>query len=163
MTVDTTKTYMLFHQQSQSALQAQNLHSYTADSLELGPANESNPNQMWIIEDKGNARYELILGYPDQVLSADGNHVLLKKGTGSRSQQWIIDASIPNRIKIRLSKEDHKYLGVSNKRIVLKENPPMELIDTWEFKPVTENPDLNRSSYIRCMRTSKLMDVPASK
>ena len=93
--------------------------------MELGPPNEKNPNQMWIIEDKGDSRYELILGYPDQVLTADGSYVTLKKGTASRSQKWIIDTSIPNRIKIRLSKGDHRYLGVSNKRIVLKENPPI--------------------------------------
>lgn len=47
--VDTTKTYLLVHQGSQLALEAPNQANYTKTSLELGPINENNPNQMWIV------------------------------------------------------------------------------------------------------------------
>lgn len=54
---DTAKTYLLIHQQSGLALEAPNVANYTKNSLELGPVNENNPNQMWIVEDKGKQRY----------------------------------------------------------------------------------------------------------
>ncbi len=46
--IDTTKTYLIIHKTSQLALEAPNQSSYNKTSLELGPANENNPNQMWI-------------------------------------------------------------------------------------------------------------------
>lgn len=51
--VDTSKTYIIVHKSSQLALEAPaNYTTFTKTSLELGPINENNPNQMWIIEHK---------------------------------------------------------------------------------------------------------------
>lgn len=81
--------------------------------MELGPPNENNPKQMWIVEDKGNYRYELILGYVDKVLTCDGDGVTLKRGTGDKSNQyWLIDASIANKVKISKGKDTKKFLGL---------------------------------------------------
>lgn len=86
--VDTTKTYILVHQQSQLALEAPNQANYTKTSLELGPVNENNPNQMWILQLKEKNRYEIILGFPDVVLTADGTDATLKKGFGDKWHQY---------------------------------------------------------------------------
>ena len=119
---------------------------------------------MWIVEDKGKSRYEIILGFPDVVLTADGKDVTLKRGTGDKNNQyWTIDTSNFNLIKISQAKKDKHYLSVDNHRMVIKNNPPQQLIDGWEFRPVTRNKELNRCCYIRCMRTNKLIDVPASQ
>ena len=161
---DTTQTYLLVHQQSQLALEAPNQTNYTKNSLELGPINENNPNQMWIVEHKGKDRYEIILGFPDVVLTADGRDVYMKKGVGDKSKQyWVFDGSTMGQLRIIQAKKDKHYLGVENHHIVIKTNPPIQLCDTWEFRPVTKNKELNRCCYIRCMRTNKLMDVPASQ
>lgn len=69
---DTKQTYMIIHLNSQKALEAPLQANYNKNSLELGPPNENNPKQMWIVEDKGKYRYELILAYVDKVLTADG-------------------------------------------------------------------------------------------
>ena len=51
--IDTSKTYIIVHKSSQLALEAPATYAnYNKTSLELGPVNESNPNQMWIIEHK---------------------------------------------------------------------------------------------------------------
>lgn len=75
----------------------------------------------------------------------------------------MIDTSIPKKFKIVQYKNQKNYLGIYDHRIVIKQNPSHDMIDTWEFKAVKNNPNLNRASFIRCMRTNKLMDVPASK
>ena len=130
--IDTRNTYILVHQQSQLALEAPNVANYTKNSLELGPVNENNPNQMWIIEDKGKDRYEIILGFPDVVLTADGKDCTLKKGVGDKKRQyWTLDTSSPGNVKIIQAKESSNYLGVENHRIVIKVNPSMMRCDTF--------------------------------
>ena len=133
--IDTRHTYILIHQQSQLALEAPNVANYTKNSLELGPINENNPNQMWIVEHKEKDRYEIILGFPDVVLTADGRDCTLKKGVGDKKRQyWTLDTSSQGYTKIALAKESSHFLGVENHRIVIKVNPSMMQCDTFEFK-----------------------------
>lgn len=138
--LDTSQTYMIVHQQSQLALEAPNQANYNKNSLELGPLNENNPNQMWILEHKGKLRYEIILGFPDVVLTADGKDVTIRKGDGDKTHQyWVVDTSVFNQIKILQAKKDKHYLGVHNHHIVIKINPPLEICDSWELRPVVKN------------------------
>ena len=133
--IDTRHTYILIHQQSQLALEAPNVANYTKNSLELGPINENNPNQMWIVEHKEKDRYEIILGFPDVVLTADGRDCTLKKGVGDKKRQyWTLDTSSQGYTKIALAKESSHFLGVENHRIVIKVNPSMMQCDTFEFR-----------------------------
>lgn len=87
-TIDTTKTYLIVHKASQLALEAPNQATYNKTSLQLGPANENNPNQMWIFEHKEKNRYEIVLGFPDVLLTADGTDTTLKKGFGDKWHQY---------------------------------------------------------------------------
>lgn len=119
---------------------------------------------MWIVEDKGKNRYEIILGFPDVVLTADGEDTTLKKGSGDKGHQyWELDWSNPAGLRIMQYNHKNCYLGVNNQRIVVKKNPPADAIDLWSFRQVTKNVELNRCCYLRCTITGKLMDVPASQ
>jgi hypothetical protein len=62
--------------------------TYNKDSLQLGPINESNHNQLWIIEHKEKNKFEIILGMPDLVLTANGKDITIKKGVGDKSHQY---------------------------------------------------------------------------
>lgn len=85
---DTSQTYLLVHKESQLALEAPNQTNYNKDSLQLGPINENNKNQLWIVELKDKNRYEIILGIPDVVLTANGTDVILKRGVGDKWHQY---------------------------------------------------------------------------
>ena len=108
---DTTKTYLLINKHNNEALEAPNVNNYNKNSLQLGPINENNKEQMWIVEHKEKNLYEIILGFPDKVLTAEGIDVTLKTGSGDKGHQyWELDTSNPNGIKISQYKHDGCYL-----------------------------------------------------
>lgn len=39
-------------------------------------------------------------GFPDKVLSADGNNVNIKKGEGHKTQYWRIDNTVYGKLRI---------------------------------------------------------------
>lgn len=43
----------------------------------------------------------------------------------------------------------------------MKKEASYEVVDLWEIKEVTQNQLLNRCSFIQCVKTNKLMNVPA--
>lgn len=87
---------------------------------------------MWIVQHKEKNRYEIILGFPDVLITADGTDTTLKRGIGDKwHQYWQFDFSDPRGAKVMQCKHDKCYLGVNNHRIVVKKNPSQDAIDLW--------------------------------
>jgi hypothetical protein len=108
---------------------------------------------------------EIVNGFSDYCLTEDGDKLILKKGTGSKSQTWTIEPAGEGKdVHIKLGKSKNKYLGVSEGELTIKDAKFQTLMDVWTLIEVTSNESLKKSCFIISTDTHKLIDIPeASK
>jgi hypothetical protein len=123
--------------------------------VEIGPLNENNKRQLWLLEGRKGGSFEIINGFTDHVLTENDGKLVLKRGTGSSAQTWLMDFQ-GEAVTIRLARQKGKVLTVENGAVILKEGGR----DQWRLQPVTRNDLLSRSCFIQSLDTQLLVDVP---
>lgn len=133
--------------------------------VELGPVNENNHKQLWLLEGKSGDNVEIVNGFSDYCLTEEGEKLSLKRGTGRKDQSWSVEMTGKGKdIQIRLAKSKNKYLSVHEGNLILKEFPSKANADVWTLVEVTNNEMLKTSCFIISTDTNKLIDIPeASK
>ena len=84
-------THLIVHKSFQFALEVAEESFEKKAMVQLGPVNENNSKQLWLINGRTADSVELVNGFSDYCLTEDGEKLILKKGTGSKHQSWVIE------------------------------------------------------------------------
>lgn len=101
----------------------------------MGPANENNNKQLWIIREMGAGSIMIFSAVPNLPLTMENDNIFATHKLTSGNQTWFIDNTVYNSLKIMLSKLKGKYLGYENYRVKMR-SIPQNMADTWEFVKV---------------------------
>lgn len=158
-------TYLIVHKSFQFALEISEDSFEKKAMVQLGPVNENNYKQLWLINGRNADSVELVNGFSDYCLTEDGDKLILKKGTGSKHQSWTIEFTGEGQdVQIKLSTSKNKYLGINNGELVLKQGKFQNFVDVWTLVEVSSNQMIKKTCFIFSTDTKKLIDIPdASK
>ena len=120
MKLNTKETYLIINKELQYAIEGSG-DQETANDIQIGPINENNYRQLWIVEYKENDCCQIINGWTDNVITKDLTKFTLKRGEMHHRQLWTLEMKDPKHFYIRYTKSKNRYLGISNGKLELKD------------------------------------------
>lgn len=90
MIFNSKNTFLIVHKTIEFALEIPDEVFEKKSVVELGPVNENNHKQLWLLEGKSGDNVEIVNGFSDYCLTEEGEKLSLKRGTGRKDQFWSV-------------------------------------------------------------------------
>ena len=112
------------------------------------------------MRDLGQGNFQIFSAVPNRPLeSYNEMGVLGKKTSPSSDNTWFLDTSVFDKMKISVSKYKGKFLGYESNVVKIKNNYPIDKIDSWKIKKVENSDHMKTTCFFMAHGQNKILDM----